>query len=82
MPFCAKIFSTYSFSLTWRIKMDKKLKLMRFWLVGVFAILFAGLFAFFYMWSAGVMSFTLGAVCSFWLLSAVFCVASYYGYQW
>ncbi|MDP3184567.1 MAG: hypothetical protein Q8M58_04785 [Anaerolineales bacterium] len=61
---------------------EKKLKLMRFWLVGVFAILFAGLFAFFYMWSAGVMSFALGAVWRFWLISAVLCVAAYYFYKW
>jgi len=61
--------------------MDKKLKLMRFWLVGVFAILFAGLFAFFYMWDVGRLSWTLGAVWPFWLISAILCVLAYYVYK-
>jgi hypothetical protein len=61
--------------------MDKKLKLMRFWLVGVFAILFAGLFAFFYLWSALNMSIALGAVWPLWLISAVLCVLAYYIYK-
>jgi hypothetical protein len=61
--------------------MDKKLKLMRFWLVGVFAILFAGLFAFFYMVDVGRMSWTLGVVWPFWLISAVLCFLTYYIYK-
>ena len=61
--------------------MDKKLKLMRFWLVGVFAILFAGLYGFFYMWSLGRMSWALGLVWPFWLISAVLCFLAYYLYK-
>jgi len=62
--------------------MEKKIKLMRFWLVGVFAILFAGLFGFFYLWTGLDMPFTLKWVWPFWLITAILCVAAYYFYKW
>jgi len=62
--------------------MNKKLKLMRFWLFGIFVIVFAGLTAFLYfpnlgnIWRAVLSGWTI------WLLTAVLCVAVYYGYKW
>jgi amino acid transporter len=61
--------------------MEKKLKLMKFWLVGVFAILFAGLFGFFYTLSRSVGGAVMYAWPS-WLITAVLCVGAYYFYKW
>jgi len=62
--------------------MDKKLKLMRFWLFGIFVIVFAALTAFLYLASKGNIWLAIQAGWPIWLLTAVLCVAAYYGYQW
>jgi hypothetical protein len=62
--------------------MEKKLKLMRFWLFGIFVIVFAGITAFIYFPALGDIWL---AVTSGWMLwggTAVLCILVYYGYKW
>ncbi len=62
--------------------MDKKLKLMRFWLFGIFALVFAALTAFLYLPTLGNIWWAVQAGWPIWLLTAVLCVAVYFGYKW
>ena len=60
----------------------KKLKLMRFWLFGVFVIVFAALTAFLYMPAAGDLVLAITSAWYIWLIVAVLCVLAYYIYKW
>ncbi len=62
--------------------MDKKLKLMRFWLVGVFVIVFAAFTAFLFIPALGNIWLAVKNGWPIWLLTAVLCVAAYYFYKW
>ena len=62
--------------------MDKKLKLMRYWLFGIFVLVFAALTAFLYLPTLGNIWWAVRAGWPIWLLTAVLCVAAYYGYKW
>jgi len=69
---------------------EKKLKMMRFWLVGAFAILFAAitLFGGYVFTAIGVftsMSVSIFSSVQYWIFvvaTAVLCVAAYYVYKW
>jgi amino acid transporter len=70
--------------------MEKKLKLMKFWLLGVFVILAAAIFIFFWLTgqaagaaTGGVVTFliVLKAIWWIWLLIAVLCVGLYFIYK-
>ena len=61
---------------------EKKLKLMRFWLFGTFVIVFAALTAFLYFPTLGNILWAVQAGLPIWLLTAVLCVAVYFGYKW
>jgi hypothetical protein len=62
--------------------MEKKLKLMRFWLFGIFVVVFAGLTAFLYLPTLGNIWWAVTAGWPIWLLTLVLCVAVYFGYKW
>ena len=60
---------------------EKKIKLMRFWLFGLFAIVFAGFTIYFGM----LVGTALFAQLRYWLAigaAAVICVAGFYFYKW
>ncbi|MDI6769319.1 MAG: hypothetical protein QMD04_06555 [Anaerolineales bacterium] len=61
---------------------EKKLKLMRFWLFGIFVIVFAAMTAFLFILTAGNIWHAIQAGWSIWFLTAVLCVAVYFGYKW
>jgi len=62
--------------------MDKKLKLMRFWLFGIFVIVFAGLTAFLYFPTLGNIWAAIKAGWMIWGGTAVGCVLVYFFYKW
>jgi hypothetical protein len=62
---------------------EKRLKLMRYWLVGIFLIVFAAATTVYWMWlfpMAGAGA-AIGAVWPIWLIAAVLCAAVYFGYK-
>lgn len=69
--------------------MEKKLKLMRFWLVGIFVIIAAALFIFVWIFGAAQKTFTnispilfsLGVAWKYWLGMAVLFVVVYFVYR-
>lgn len=61
---------------------EKKLKLMRFWLFGTFVIVFSALTAFLFIPALGNIWLAIQAGWSIWFLTAVLCVAAYFGYKW
>ncbi len=64
---------------------EKILKLMRFWLLGTFIIVFAAVTAYTFIWLSMAPSFTFGHVIQaawpVWALTAVACLALYFGYK-
>ena len=64
---------------------EKRLNLMRFWLFGTFAIVWAATFAFTYLWiapvGAGFMDVVVTAL-PVWVITAVLSVVLYFGYKW
>lgn len=60
----------------------KRLKLMRFWLFGLFVIVFAGVTAVLYLPALGSVGLAVVAGWPIWVLTAVLCLAVYFGYQW
>ena len=62
--------------------MEKKLKLMRFWLFGVFVIVFAALTAFIYIPAVGDIWLAVKSGWMIWGGTAVLCVVVYYFYKW
>jgi len=61
---------------------NKKLKLMRFWLFGIFVIVFAALTAFLYMPAKGNLVAAITGAWLIWLILAVLCVLAYFIYKW
>ena len=64
--------------------MEKKLKLMRFWLFGIFVLFFAMETALVYRVAGGNIVLAVGqsSLWLLWLLTAVLCVLVYYLYKW
>jgi amino acid transporter len=61
---------------------NKKLKLMRFWLFGVFVIAFAAITAFLYVPTKGNLLMAITGAWLIWLILAVACVLFYFIYKW
>ena len=61
---------------------NKKLKLMRFWLFGIFVIVFAAFTAFLYLPAAGNLWTAVKNAWLVWLIVAALCVIAYYIYKW
>lgn len=63
---------------------EKRLKLMRYWLVGTFIIVFAGS-AFYSGYIGSIAGDPIGGMLRYggivWVIAAVLCVAAYYGYK-
>jgi hypothetical protein len=62
--------------------MEKKLKLMRYWLFGIFVLVFAGLTAFLYLVSRKNLWLALSSGWMIWGGTAVLCILAYFGYKW
>jgi hypothetical protein len=63
--------------------MDKKLKLMKYWLFGLFVFVFAGLTAYMYLWTKKTnILMAIQSGWSIWGITAVLCILAYYGYKW
>ena len=62
--------------------MEKKLKLMRFWLFGIFVLVFAGITAFIYFPALGDIWLAITSGWTLWGGTAILCILAYYGYKW
>jgi len=60
---------------------EKKLKLVRFWMIGIFAIIFGGVTAFLVLLKGGDVWQALASGWPIYLISAVVCVVIYYIYK-
>ncbi len=64
---------------------EKRLKLMRFWLVGTFLIVSAGAMVGYGLFTGAVSGGLLGGALNSWpviLITAILCLAAYFGYQY
>ncbi|HBG74597.1 MAG: hypothetical protein A2X25_11230 [Chloroflexi bacterium GWB2_49_20] len=61
--------------------MEKKLNLMRFWLFGIFVLVFAGLTAFLYYPAIGNIWLAIKSGWLIWGGTAVMCILLYYVYK-
>jgi hypothetical protein len=61
-------------------EMEKKLKLMRFWLVGIFVIVWVAITVFFGLFTNALHAVQVGF--PMWGITAVLCVACYFGYKY
>jgi len=61
--------------------MEKKLNLMRFWLFGIFVIVFAGITAFIYLPALGDIWLAITSGWVIWGGTAVLCILAYFGYK-
>jgi uncharacterized RDD family membrane protein YckC len=64
--------------------MDKKplLNLMRFWLFGTFIIVFVAITLYIGLFNPGSFVSSLMSGLPIWGITAVLCIAMYYGYKW
>jgi hypothetical protein len=60
----------------------KRLNLMRYWLVGIFALVFAGVTAFIYLPALGNIWMAVSAGWPIWGLTGLLCLVIYFGYRW
>jgi uncharacterized membrane protein len=62
--------------------MEKKLKLMRFWLFGIFVLVFAGITAFLFYPALGNLWVAISSGWILWGGTGILCILAYYGYKW
>jgi hypothetical protein len=60
-------------------EMEKKLKLMRFWLLGIFVIVWVAITVFFGLFVSPLHAIQVGF--PMWGITAVLCVVCYFGYK-
>ncbi len=62
--------------------MEKKLKLMKFWLFGIFVMVFAGITAFLFYPALGNIWLAVTSGWTLWVGTGLLCILVYYGYKW
>jgi hypothetical protein len=61
---------------------EKLLRLMRYWLFGTFVIVFAAIVTFVGLFTDRNWALALSASLPIWGVTAVLCIAAYFGYKW
>ena len=62
--------------------MEKKIKLMRFWLFGIFVIVFAGITTYMMFPAGGNIWLAIKGGWILWVGTGVLCLIAFYGYKW
>jgi len=62
--------------------MEKKLKLMKFWLFGIFVLVLSGVTAFIYYPAQGNILLALQSGWMLWGGTAILCIIIFYLYKW
>ena len=62
--------------------MENKLKLMKFWLFGIFVLVLAGVTAFIYYPANGNVLLSLQSGWSIWGGTGILCILVFYFYKW